>query len=356
MPSQKKVLKSSSPASQAPAPGADTKAAIKSCKYRFSLNIAPRLQWNENSGYCGETSFISAGMNYGQYCSQFTARALASPGLKQSNPNSQLLIGGGNDVSAARKMRLQASEFQGKTHGDTHGFLAWVKSHLLAGHVPIIGVFNDGILLGEWTGRDDGDNAYDHIVPVLGFGSHSPLKKSADTYIDSDVIVISDNGLYGPFGNPQVYPFFYYYELKGFQGTRRQANNPKGPVYMLKNVPRNYGITIEGVLDLDAVTIPVSLTSNTNYEPDIGHHSNKRPAPIDIQLTATVSIPDQTVAYNLYRYDDFNKVPVAGFNAAAANAVQAWVIPSGLGPTMTVVVDAKSDQTVVFRTVPASAS
>ena len=29
--------------------------------------IPPRLQWNENNGYCGEMSFISAGLYYGQY-------------------------------------------------------------------------------------------------------------------------------------------------------------------------------------------------------------------------------------------------------------------------------------------------
>ena len=55
--------------------------------YHFTHNIAPRLQWNENSGYCGETSFISAGLHFGQYCSQFTARSLASPGVNQADPS-----------------------------------------------------------------------------------------------------------------------------------------------------------------------------------------------------------------------------------------------------------------------------
>ena len=124
---------------------------------------------------------------------------------------------------------------------------------------------------------------------------------------------------------------------------------------MLKNTPQNYGIAIEGVMDLDAVTIPVTLVSNTNSEPQIAHHSNVPPTPAPIQLTATVSPPIAGVAYNLYRYDDFNQVPVANFNAMAGNAVESWVIPPGLGTNTTVIINTMSDQTVIFRAVPASA-
>ncbi len=47
---------------------------------KWKLDIPPRYQWNANNGYCGETSFISAGLYYGQYCSQWKARDIASPG------------------------------------------------------------------------------------------------------------------------------------------------------------------------------------------------------------------------------------------------------------------------------------
>ena len=50
-------------------------------RFQQAIDVPPRRQWNENSGYCGETSFISAGMYFGQYCSQFTARSIASPGV-----------------------------------------------------------------------------------------------------------------------------------------------------------------------------------------------------------------------------------------------------------------------------------
>jgi hypothetical protein len=35
----------------------------------WKLDIAPRRQWESNSGYCGEVSTISALLNYGGYMS-----------------------------------------------------------------------------------------------------------------------------------------------------------------------------------------------------------------------------------------------------------------------------------------------
>lgn len=322
-------------------------------KNRYTNGVTPRLQWNGNDGYCGETSFISAGMHHGQYCSQYTARSIASPGIDQTDSDSQLLLGV-NDRFAARRMRLEASEYFNANQGNTKQFLTWVKDRTLAGNIVVIGVFNNGVILGEWTNPKGGDPEYDHIVPVLGFGSNYSFEKYGSDYFTTDVITFSDNGLYGPFGNPPAYQFLYSFRLQNFPGTREQANNPKGPVYMLKNTPVNYGIAIKGVMDLDNVTVPVKLTSNVNYEPEIGN-TNTPPAPIPIQLTATISPTNAAVAYNVYRYDDFNKVPVANFNAAAGDAVESWVIPIGLGANTNIVHNTMSDQTVIFRAVPASA-
>lgn len=320
--------------------------------YTYDSHIPPRIQWNENNGYCGETCFISAGLNFGQYCSQFTARAVASPGANQTLSDSQLLLGV-NDSAAALRMRLNASEFYYPTQRTTIQFLDWVKSETLLGHVVIIGVFNNGIILEEWTGRLDGQPDYDHIVPVLKYGSGIPFAKEPDRVLPADVITISDNGLYGPFNN--AYQFDYSFRIRGFTGSRSQANNPRGPVYLLKNKPQNYGIAIKGVLDLDGVTIPVKLAASLDHEPEITANSNVPPTPVPLTLTATVTIPDQNVAYNLYLYDSFDKVPVAGFNAAAANAASSWVIPAHSGATYTKEIATTTGATAVFRAVPVTA-
>ena len=339
--------------------------------YSIQSNVVPRRQWNANSGYCGETSLICAGLSFGQYCSQWTARALASP-RPQYLANSQVLLGSGDDKTAAKKMRLKACEYPSHSEAETRDFIVWVKSNLIEGHVPIIGVFNNVVILGEDL---PGDLQYDHIVPVVGIASNSPLEeKGVVRYHASDVITLSDNGLYGPVGKPARYPFLFSYEVQHFQGTRAAANQKHGPVYMLRNKPKNFGIAIEGVLDHHGHCLPVRLSCNRNHERDPrkmkpqpkqqpppsptlaqGPQCDQPSRPDDIRLTATVDLRKQSGAWNLYRYDDFAQVPDRDFNANAGNAAQVWQIPANSGPTYTLEHAAKSDETVVFRAVPASA-
>jgi hypothetical protein len=320
---------------------------------RFSqtIDIPPRRQWNANDGYCGETSFISAGLYFGQYCSQFTARSLASPGVAQSSSLSQLLLGT-NDVEAARRMRLEAVPFYSHTQRNTEEFFAWLESAFMRGHVVILGVFNNTRALDE---DDRGSSIYDHIVPMLELGSRVRLDGEVRRSRPSDVITFSDNGLYGPIGDPPRRPMLYSYRLRTFPRTRSEANAPRGPIYSLRPSPENFAVAITGIVDLDGVTIPVRLTSSLDGEPEMINGSDTPPVPAPLTLTATVTIPDQTVAYTLYRYDDFAKVPAAGFNASADRAVQTWDIPAGSGPTFVTEIQTMSAATVVLRAVPQSA-
>jgi hypothetical protein len=118
----------------------------------------------------------------------------------------------------------------------------------------------------------------------------------------------------------------------------------------------NYAIAVTGVMDPDRVTVPVRLTSNANGE---GMQEEERlvapPAPRPIDLTATVTIPDPSVGYTVYLYDDFAKVPIRGFNASAANAIQSWSIAPGSGRSWSKTISIMSDQTRVFRAVPSYA-
>ncbi len=93
--------------------------------HQRGIDMAPRLQWNANAGYCGEMSFISAGMHFGQYTSQWTARALVAPGVAQWKASAQLLLGV-NDLSAAKAMRLQATRFDSREQRSTEQYLRWV--------------------------------------------------------------------------------------------------------------------------------------------------------------------------------------------------------------------------------------
>ena len=298
---------------------------------QINTHLLPRLQWNHNGGYCGETSVIIAGLNYGQYLSQFDMRAIASPGMPQNSQtypgvknspdayyNAQLLLGV-NDDSAATSVHLQNER---KKSDDTAKFLTWVKRNVANGHPVVIGVFNNMNMLGE---SGTGDPEYDHIVTVVGYGSMRSLQKSG--ILPDDQILIMDNGLYTPDGNNNI-PYYYLFSLNKFLCNRKQANNPAGPVYSLLNLPKyqsknpggekfNYGLLINGVSDAHKETLPVQvLVSRNSEKPSIGSDSCSRPAEENIKLTITVSGLIAGKSYNLYYFNDEKNVPVKNFNRA----------------------------------------
>jgi hypothetical protein len=325
-------------------------AAQQRSTYSRGNDIPPRLQWEGNQGYCGEVSFISAGLYYGQYVSQYDARALASPGVPQNLPRSQLLIGV-NSQKAAAAMHLNAVEWDTTSETSSASFLAWMKRNVSAGYPVVIGVFNNEYLL---YGRIDplaGDPEYDHIVPVFGVGSNHPLP--SDTYYADNTLNFSDNGLWTI---DHIPPYVFTYAFGPFQQTRQQANAPDGTVYALRRGRDNYGIAITGVMDTDNVTLPVRVATNANYEhPPIARHSNMRPASMPLTLTVTVSHLTPGISYNLYRYADFSVVPNDRFNARASNATKVWAINIASGSSYSVTESIMSDEMAIYRAVPGSA-
>jgi len=313
--------------------------------HKKALNVTPRAQWNANDGYCGETSMITAGLAFGQYTSQWTARNLASPGVPQTRPDSQLLLGV-NDTAAAAAMRLEARRAPATKNFRT--FTTWARNRFLAGDVVVVGVFNNTRMLGE-TGA--GDPTYDHIVPVYGYESAKPLRAGRAS-LGTDVLTISDNGLrtLGPNA-----PMLYSYTLDDIQRTRRGANAAGGPVYSFPTSGPWYGVAVTGVLDSDHTTLPVKVAVNVNSE-GVQNESALTAAPMaePIRLTVTLARPDNAREAVLYQYDDFASVPTGAFNAHAGDAAHVWRVPAGSGP-YTVTVDAMSNDTRVFRAVPADA-
>lgn len=320
--------------------------------YSVSNAIPPRLQWNENFGYCGEVSVISAGLYYGQYLSQYDARAIASNNRPQYQSKSQLLVGV-NDTSAATKMHLTYAEWTTSSETSTNQFLAWVKSEAIAGYPVAIGIYTNEYLFYGDTNLTAGDPDYDHIVPVTGISSNSPLT-NANTYYANDVITFNDNGLWTGTNNGQP-QYVFSYPFGTFEASRKQANAQSGNIYSLTNDGRNYAIAITGVVDLDRETVPVRVATSVNYEsPDIKNGSTTRPAPMPLTLTITVSGLVPGAAYNLYRYNAMSGVPNSAFNANAASASQKWAFVAS-GTTYVTAQNIESNEEAIYRAVPASA-
>ncbi|MFM8350063.1 MAG: hypothetical protein ACKN9D_03265 [Actinomycetales bacterium] len=310
----------------------------------FDLGIAPRQQWDANFGYCGETSLISAGMSFGQYTSQWTARSLATDGVPQTSRSSQLLLGV-NDLAAAAAMRLRAVAYEGGPQDSTRAYLGWVESKVMDGYPVIIGMYMN--MSGQSGSPSSGDDEYDHIVPVLGVrtGDGTGARRA---YRPTDLLAFSDNS------SPDARAV-HRLPIGTLLRTRQQANDPAAPDYSIRSRPRNYATAILGVMDPDRITLPVRLTSDLAVEGSDGGVDRMAdpPAPVPINITATVLIADQSRAYRVYAYDDFAKVPVKDFNEHAADATASWTIPAHSGPTWSTTVPITSDQTLVFRAVPA---
>jgi len=335
--------------------------------------MAPRLQWDPNFGYCGETSMIMAGMRFGQYTSQWTARRSASARTNQTLEASQLLLGvsppDGNAVTAAAGMRLNMVSYDSAHSSSTPAYLAWIKQHFLQGDSVTLGVLTNMNILGQDT---SGDSEYDHIVPVMRVSSEQPLDgANAGTYFPTDTLTIGD--LETPRGNTPDNPAgstLYTYRFDTVQKTRRQANRGSGPANLYSVLKANgadgsnYAVAVTGVADVSPggpYVIPVAVTSSRNDEGLPATDPMRTPPRAkSMTLSVTVSIPDSTREYRLYEYTNFKSVPRGSFNAAAASSpgsvAHVWDIPAGTGPEYTLRLPRLSTAgTYVFRAVPTSA-
>ena len=314
-----------------------------------NLQINPRFQWGVNYGYCGEVSFISAGLYYGQYLSQYDARSLANGTGNQNRASSQLLLGV-NDSAAADRMHLAMTKWSGV---GTSAFLSWVKKNVLAGSPVVIAVFTNSWIFDGDARPNAGNSEYDHIVPVHSITTKHGLTDAR--YYADDTLTFSDNGLYGddtPTGSP--YNFSYAFGL--FTRTRAQANLKTGPVYSLPLNTKNYGVAFTGVKDTYRETVPVRITTSTNAElPSIANGSNTRPASQVVTLTVTVSGLVPGKAYKLYRYNSMAAVPDGSFNTNAAKAGSVWPIKITSGSTYVLKQSITSNQSVAYRAVLATA-
>lgn len=311
--------------------------------YEKALDSVPRAQWNANDGYCGETSVITAGLRFGQYTSQWTAREMASPGVAQTDPSSQLLLGV-NDLRAVSRMRLDAVRAPMTT--DFLKFATWVRQRVARGDVVILGMLNNTTELGE---DGPGDPEFDHIVPVYGYGSVTAVTPSSRA-LPSDVITVSDNGLRT--SGAQT-PMLYSYRVGAMRLSRAGANRPGGPAYSLPKRGPWYGVAVSGVADPTHVTVPVTVDVDVNGE---GVQDEpvmvSAPASQPIVLTVTVDRPKGSAGLVLYEFDSFGRVPVRDFAGNASSAARVWRVPAGSGP-WTVNVPAMSSDTRAFRAAPA---
>lgn len=316
----------------------------------FKINTPARYQWIENNGYCGEVSMISAGLYYGQYLSQYDARAIAFRGVPQTV--GKLLLSDESDARLAEEMHLNFTTWSSSKKDRTaEQFLAWVKQNVIKGYPVAIALYMNQYRFGESREPAYESEWYDHLVSVTGIGTfHSPT--DPDYYAD-DKIYFSDHGAWKYADNP---PYHFSYSFAEFQKDRVQANAKNGLIYSLMKQGPHFGIAITGVRDLNNDTVPVRLETDVNNEKyAIKEGSNDRPAAVPIRLKVTVSGLQPGTDYTLYRYNSLSRVPDSEFNAHASSAHKSWKIKIASGSTYVFNEDIRSDEIAVYRAVKASA-
>jgi hypothetical protein len=274
--------------------------------------LQPFYQWENNYGYCGEVSMIEAGLNNGQWMSQFNARLICGAGLSQSGPtgacaahhgqvdyNAQLLIEDpgtgvtGPNTYADAAMCLSNSRLSATTYdysAQTPGmagyeeYMSWVKKEAIAGHQVTMAILMKG----------SGGSQYDHEAAVIKIGTnHSPADP---TYYPDDVLYFDDHGVYTLSGdkftsNPAIppgagsdstgcTPYVFGYTFASLANTRSGANTKTAQAYSIiipddRTIrtytgasgydtvpiagPHNYGFSVAGPADPLSETLPAAL-------------------------------------------------------------------------------------------------
>ncbi len=284
------------------------------CAAQVQLDIPPRLQWDNNDGYCGECSIQQIALHFGAYISQYRAREMIDPTQQQDvwvPENSGPIFDALRLSYQAWNSSLATPQYQ--------AYLVWAKAHLQQGHPVIIDVFV----------QEESSPDYDHIVVATGFTS-----PDTNAYHATDTLVFNDNYE----STPYTRTFGSIYDTRSMSGN--------GAVYEYC-IPKNtdYGCAVTGVRDTTGTLLPVSLKLNRWDEPNVS--LGESPA----QLTATVQIQSLTAGnqYALLRYNTYASVPISGYLTSAYSTSTIFTATSGIH---TLTDRFMSDKIVIYRCVP----
>jgi len=255
------------------------------------LDIRPREMWgwfDNVDGYCGECSFQSVLLYYGNYVSQEEVR--------YADGNKELLVAV-NDETAAKALRLDYEEWDyNQRTPQSSAYLSWVKKNIDEG-IPII----SGWYIRERTGTGDSD--YDHIMPIVGY----EISGSAVTGIYHNDLYLNSH------------TYTAYSELFATRKECTQSSSPKRPYDYCLPTDVDYGLAVFGNADPNGETYHTKLNIGNWNEPDWGEEDNIHDRPITMQVSATIYGLTPGQKYTILRFDDAKAIPKAntGFRSGS---------------------------------------
>jgi len=271
-----------------------TRLATAQTTSTIRMPIAPRRQWDQKNGYCGECCVQQAALFFGTYVSQYVCRAIIN-----SNQLSQLLVAvNAQKVLSALKLSSTEFNYNGYASPQFPSYFGWVKQHLKALHPVLITAYVKGLK----------DPDYDHIMLATGVTS-----SNFTTYNSTDQL--------------------YFNDCFSSQVSIRTASTLNDLRSMLVNgakysfcIPTKicYGCAVLGIQDSSGKALPVSITLGTWTEPNV--IAGVAPS----ALSASVSVSGLTPgkAYSLFRYNDYRTVPTSNYTSSAYSSVRNFVASS----------------------------
>jgi len=279
-----------------------------------------RNQWDANSGYCGETSFIQAGLYYGQYFSQYFVRKLVSG--HQSDEKDQLLLGV-NDMKAAKLLKMTYQKFTPDT--DVEVWAEWIKSHLLQGHPVVTAVlanFDPDFFGTAEADLAPGQDEYDHIVSIVNVTGDSFDNYQFTFYDHGEWQLLRPKDAHGPDANTNG---VFTYKLKDVYKSRDACNTANTAYCLIDSSQNKYAIALTGNADVDTTDgHPVTITTSPVEEvPVMEEESEKKPAPSPMKLSVTCYGLQPSSSYVLHMYKSLADVPGKS-DDPSANAAKSW--------------------------------
>jgi hypothetical protein len=266
---------------------------------------SPGQQWNIDGGFCGAFSVQQTALAKGAWISQDLVRKANRDGPAPHTMHGSSTMGyevmPSNVAYTAKHLRLTYDEFDyNLPTPQAAAYKKWLKKNLAKGN----GVVWFPICKGdghECYGGGDCPNggACDHIEPVFGIFSDKPLDD--ETAYDDDWILHASDQDFMP----------YYRKMstleddKSMEGNCKSAGSGfgKNEMYPCIYDQVTYGLAVTG-LDVQG-TLPVSLTVDTNSEPNVRFFQSAKP------VHGTVEVSGLTIgkAYSIFRYSGTESLP-----------------------------------------------
>lgn len=288
------------------------------------LPVPSRLMWGREPGvpgFCGETSYQMHGIYWGNWIS--TEYVYRAAGSKELLIDSHLIKD--QDIKTAKNLMFTYEKYVNKDPNTNDGarFAAWAKSQIDRGNLIAFGGFED---------KPNGLDAYDHIMPIVGYRLSSS-KVVKGLWLST---------LYEK--NLQLVERFETRE----ECTSEEASDPS--VWCIPKA-ENFAIALTGIKDTKKETLRTRLVMPSWTEPDWSEVDGLDETPVPFTVDAVVSGLSVGKRYSILRFSSLASLPSSDFLKSRKYTKRKDFTATATKMTFSKLDTFSSNSTMFFRTV-----